>query len=241
MTPTVLFLHGFTHTGSSWEPVVAALGERYRAITPDLRGHGTASELEPVTLEAVLGDLDILLGSDEITLVGYSMGGRIALHAALAWPDRVRRLILIGASPGLADPAEREQRRLDDERLADEIEAGSIEDFARTWAESPVLAGLRPEAAQRAHADRLRNRPPGLARALRGLGTGALPSLWDRLGELRMPVVLVVGERDLKFRQIAQLMAHSLPDPGLSVVMGAGHAAHLEGPDVVAELVRSDV
>jgi 2-succinyl-6-hydroxy-2,4-cyclohexadiene-1-carboxylate synthase len=241
MTPTVLFLHGFTHTGSSWEPVVAALGERYRAITPDLRGHGTASDLEPVTLEAVLGDLDVLIGSDEITLVGYSMGGRIALHAALAWPDRVRRLILIGASPGLADPAEREQRRLEDERLADEIEAGTIEDFARTWAESPILAGLHPEAAQRAQADRLRNRPPGLARALRGLGTGALPSLWDRLGELRMPVVLVVGERDVKFRGIAQLIADSLPDPGLSVVTGAGHAVHLEAPDVVAALVGFDV
>jgi 2-succinyl-6-hydroxy-2,4-cyclohexadiene-1-carboxylate synthase len=237
MTPTVLLLHGFTHTGSSWEPVVTALGERYRAVTPDLRGHGAASELEPVTLEAVLGDLDPLLGSEAISLVGYSMGGRIALHGALAWPGRVGRLILVGASPGIAEPAEREARRASDDQLAREIEASDIEDFARRWAETPVLAGLGDEARARAHADRLRSRPAGLARALRGLGTGVLPSLWDRLGELRMPISLVVGERDEKFRAIAERMARSLPAAEVVVVAGAGHAVHLESPEEVAEII----
>src|SRR5437588_177713 len=120
MTPTVLFLHGFTHTGSSWEPVVTALGESYRSLTPDLRGHGTAADALPVTLEAVLEDLAPRVRLGDVTLVGYSMGGRIGLHCALAWPEQVRRLVLIGASPGLADPAERAERRSDDERLADE-------------------------------------------------------------------------------------------------------------------------
>lgn len=238
MAPTVLLLHGFTHTGASWEPVVTALGERYRAIAPDIRGHGTANQALPVTLDAVLGDLRSLTGSRPVTLVGYSMGGRIALHFALAWPESVDRLVLIGASPGLADPAERAARRRDDERRADEIERSGIEEFARRWAQTPVLAGLPAEVRERVHVDRLRNQPAGLARALRGLGTGVLPSLWDRLGELRMTVVLVAGERDEKFRQIAQRMAESIPDAAPAVVMGAGHAVHLEAPSMVAEFVQ---
>ena len=101
-----MLLHGFTHTGASWNPVVAALPKSYRAIAPDIRGHGTSAELTPVTLAAVLDDL-ALLGPERFTLAGYSMGGRIALHAALAMPERVERLVLIGASPGIGDAAER--------------------------------------------------------------------------------------------------------------------------------------
>jgi 2-succinyl-6-hydroxy-2,4-cyclohexadiene-1-carboxylate synthase len=238
MTPTVLLLHGFTHTGSSWEPVVAALGERYRSLTPDLRGHGSASDLVPVTLEAVLGDLDALVGPGSVTLVGYSMGGRIALHFALARPEAVARLVLVGASPGLADPREREERRRADAQLAEEIERLGIEEFARRWARTPVLAGLPAQARERAYADRLRNTPAALARALRGLGTGTLPSLWDRLGELRMPVLLLAGESDEKFREIAERMAQSIPSAGTGVVAGAGHAVHLEAPAMVAEFIQ---
>ena len=237
MTPTVLLLHGFTHTGSSWEPVVAALGERYRSLTPDLRGHGLAGAVTPVTLEAVLGDLDVLLAGDEVTLVGYSMGGRIALHAALGGPAQVSRLILISASPGIAAPAERRARRDSDEKLAGEIERSTIDQFAHRWAQTPVLAGLPEATLARAHADRLRSPPRGLARALRGLGTGALPSLWHRLGELPMPVTLVVGERDEKFRGIAGQMTETIPDAEIVVVPGTGHAVHLEAPERLAEII----
>jgi 2-succinyl-6-hydroxy-2,4-cyclohexadiene-1-carboxylate synthase len=239
MTPTVLLLHGFTHTGSSWEPVVAAWGERYRAIAPDLRGHGAAGAAAPVTLEAVLGDLEPLLEPSQVTLVGYSMGGRIALHAALARPDRVRRLVLIGASPGIADAGERAERRRADERLADEVEASEIDEFARRWGQTPVLAGLPADVLSRVHADRLRSQPAGLARALRGLGTGALPSLWERLGDLTMPVALVVGERDEKFRAIAQRMAEAIPEAEIAVVPGTGHAVHLEAPQRVAAIIEA--
>src|SRR5438445_2884885 len=117
MAPTIVMLHGFTNTGASWDPVIAALGERYRSLAPDLRGHGMAGDRIPVTLEAVLGDVAALT-EGELVLAGYSMGGRIALHAALAWPERVRRLVLIGASPGLADASERLARRAADDALA---------------------------------------------------------------------------------------------------------------------------
>jgi 2-succinyl-6-hydroxy-2,4-cyclohexadiene-1-carboxylate synthase len=218
--------------------VVAALGESYRALTPDIRGHGSASDLEPVELDAVIDDL---LGSSppRFTLAGYSMGGRLALHAALAAPERIERLVLAGASPGIADPDERAARRASDEELALEIERSSIEAFAERWGQTPVLAGLPADIAARTHADRLRGTPTGLARALRGLGTGALPSVWQRLGELAMPVTLVVGERDQKFREIADEMATAMPSASVVVLPGSGHAAHLEAPSRVAALIAA--
>jgi 2-succinyl-6-hydroxy-2,4-cyclohexadiene-1-carboxylate synthase len=231
MARDVVLLHGFTHTGASWDPVVAALAESYRALAPDIRGHGATAERESVTLEAVLDDL-AALAPERFTLVGYSMGGRIALHAALspALAPRVERLVLIGASPGIADPAERAERRAADDRLAGEVEQMTIEEFADRWAQTPVLAGQPPAVAAAVHADRLRSHPAGLAAALRGLGTGALPSLWDRLPEVRAPVTLIVGERDRKFSAIASDMAHRLPDADVVVVEHAGHAVHLEAP-----------
>jgi 2-succinyl-6-hydroxy-2,4-cyclohexadiene-1-carboxylate synthase len=236
MAPTLVLLHGFTHTGASWDRVAAALGERYRPLAPDLRGHGSATTTTPVTLEAVIDDVD-RLGPASFALAGYSMGGRLALHAALALPERVTRLSLIGASPGIAEPTARAARRAADERLAGELQRSSIEAFARRWARTPVLAGLSPEVAAAVHADRLRSAPDGLARALRGLGTGALPSVWDRLGELAIPVRLLVGERDQKFRQIAASMAAQIGDAEVIVVPGAGHAVHLEAPERVAAAI----
>ncbi len=236
MAPELVLLHGFTHSGQSWGRVVTALGERYRPIAPDIRGHASAGELVPVTLEAVMADVAALPPA-RFDLIGYSMGGRIALHVALAMPDRIRRLVLIGASPGLADPAQRAGRRAADERLAAELEASSIEVFAQRWAQTPVLAGLPADVAAEVHADRLRSTPAGLARALRGLGTGALASLWGRLGDLTMPVTLIVGERDAKFRAIAGEMLALLPAGRLEVVAGSGHAVHLEAPQRVAHLI----
>ncbi len=235
----LVLLHGFTHTGASWEPVRRALGRDGASLAPDLPGHGAAAEARPINLRAALARLAAELPA-RFTLVGYSMGGRIALQAAL--PEnlghRIDRLVLIGASPGLADPAERDARRTADEALAREMEAGDIGTFARRWANrAPVLEGQPPAVRERAHADRLRNSPSGLARALRGLGTGALPSLWERLGDLAMPVNLVVGERDRKFQAIAERMAARLPNARVQVLPGAGHAVHLEVPERVAELL----
>jgi 2-succinyl-6-hydroxy-2,4-cyclohexadiene-1-carboxylate synthase len=236
MPPALVLLHGFTHTGASWDPVIAGLGERYRSLAPDIRGHGASSDHVPVTLEAVLGDV-CRLGPSSFTLIGYSMGGRIALHLALAHSDRIDRLVLIGAGPGISDPAERDARRRADARLAERIERSSIEEFARHWATTPVLGEQPPEVADAAHADRLRSAPAGLARALRGLGTGALPSLWDRLVELTMPVTLVAGERDRKFAGIAEQMASELPQAQTVLVPGVGHAAHLEAPERIAAII----
>ena len=234
---SVVLLHGFTQTRQSWRRTVAALGGRYRAIAPDLPGHGSASQRRPASFSAAVAYVRAI-GGEDFALAGYSMGGRIALCAALALPEQVRRLVLVGASPGLGDPAERAARRRADDELADRIEAIGIEAFAREWGAQELFAGQEERVAAAAHADRLRNDPAGLAAALRGLGTGVMEPLWDRLGELAVPVTLVVGERDGKFTAIADAMAARLADCRVVVVAGAGHAVHLERPDEVAAAIR---
>lgn len=237
----VVLLHGFTNSGASWRPVISGLGERYRAIAPDIRGHASASEHRPITLSAVIDDVAALT-AEPFALVGYSQGGRIGLHVALALPDRVTKLVLIGASPGLADEAEREQRRQADERLAEQIESLPIEEFARQWAQTPILCDIPPDIAATSHQDRLLSTPQGLAAALRGLGTGALPSVWGRLRELQMPVTLLAGERDTKFTALARAMARCIPHATVTIVPDAGHAVHLERPEaVVATLLEPDI
>jgi 2-succinyl-6-hydroxy-2,4-cyclohexadiene-1-carboxylate synthase len=241
-----VLLHGFTGSSASWGDVVID-GLSSAGLPPvlvDLPGHGRdAGRAEPsaFTLDATLariGDLD----GWPADLIGYSMGGRIALHFAASFPERVRRLVLESASPGLATDAERAARRSADEALAGSITARGIEAFVDTWESQPIFesrAGLPAEVVARQRELRLRNDPTSLAAALTGLGTGALPSLWDRLPEIAVPTLLVVGARDGKFIDIAELMSSMLPDARVAVVPGAGHTVHLERPDAWLEVVAT--
>src|SRR5215212_623839 len=233
----LVLLHGFTQTGRSWQPIAHALAGRYRAAAPDLPGHGAFAERRPASFPAC--DAYLRAVSEEpYVLCGYSMGGRVALHAAFSLGARVRRLVLIGASPGLADRAERAARAASDAALADRIEAIGMDAFAAEWESQPLFAGMPRGVAELAGEDRRRNTAAGLAAALRGLGTGVMPSSWERLPDLDVPVDLVVGERDEKFRGIAEKMAYSLPRARVMVVPDAGHAVQLEAPDAVVELLN---
>jgi 2-succinyl-6-hydroxy-2,4-cyclohexadiene-1-carboxylate synthase len=167
------------------------------------------------------------------------MGGRLALAVALALPERVEALLLVGATAGIADAGERAARARDDAALADRIERDGIEAFAEAWSALPLFAGQPRGVAAAAHAERLRQSPAGLAAALRGMGTGVMPPLWDRLGELAMPVAVLAGERDAKFRELGERIAAAVPEGRFDVVPGAGHAAHLEQPDAVADALRA--
>jgi len=232
--PTIVLLHGFTQTGASWRAVVDALGERYTALAPDLRGHGSAAHVRPVTMGACVDDV-LGVAAGRLVLAGYSMGGRVALRVALARPDRVGRLVLVSTTPGIADDLERAGRREDDEALAAELDGGlDTEAFARRWARQPVLRGQPAAVAAAAHSDRLRNEPAALAAALRGLGQGATAPVWSRLGELRMPVTLLAGERDARYAKLAERMAARMPRAEVLIVPGTGHAVHLEAPRLVA-------
>ena len=233
VTGEAILLHGFTQTGRSWEPVRTEVGERYRCFAPDLPGHGDMAWRRPCTPGAVAAYLRAV-PTPEYVLCGYSMGGRLALRAALDNPGRVSRMVLVSCGPGIADPAEREARLRDDRALADRIESIPLEQFVDEWAAQPLFETVPRGLAGVAREDRLRNVPEGLAAALRGMGQGATEPMWDRLPELTIPVTILAGERDEKYRATAAAMAERLPDAHVVTVRGAGHALPLEKPEVVA-------
>jgi 2-succinyl-6-hydroxy-2,4-cyclohexadiene-1-carboxylate synthase len=169
-------------------------------------------------------------------LAGYSMGGRIALHIALAAPARVSRLVLVSATAGIDDAGERALRRDADRRLAEEIEAGSIDEFVARWRAQPMFERDPPHVGVRAGVDQSRNRPDGVAAALRGIGTGEMQPLWDRLSELTMPVTVLAGTRDVKFRALGERMAELLPNAQLLAAPG-GHGLPYEDPQAVAHAI----
>jgi 2-succinyl-6-hydroxy-2,4-cyclohexadiene-1-carboxylate synthase len=236
----IVLLHGFTHTGASWRAVIDELGERYRALAPDIRGHGAAADRRPIDFPHCVDDV-LAAAPERFVLAGYSLGARLALHVALAAPARVERLVLLGPTAGIADELERAGRAAADAELAAQLESGlDIETFARRWAAQPMFRHQPAAVAQAAHEDRLRNDPANLAAALRGLGAGSMAPLWGRLRELRTPVTLVVGERDAKYRKLAERMAALAVDARLLVVPAVGHAVHLEAPALVAACLASE-
>jgi 2-succinyl-6-hydroxy-2,4-cyclohexadiene-1-carboxylate synthase len=230
----VVLVHGFTQTLASWGPVAERLAGQFEVVRVDLPGHGASGGVR-VGFEEAAGLVGEAGGM--AVYVGYSLGGRLCLRLALERPDLVRRLVLIGASPGIADPGQREARRDADEALARRIERDGVEVFLDAWLAGPLFSSLPVDAAGRP--ERLGNTAEGLASALRRLGTGAQESLWDRLGELHPPALLMAGERDPKFAGIAREMAAAIgPAARLAVVAGAGHAVPLERPAETAALVE---
>ena len=238
MRETLVLLHGFAGTGRGWDPVLARLDrERYTALAPDLRGHGARAGDRPVTFDAITADV-LALAPERFALCGYSMGGRIALHVALAAPERVTALTLAATTAGIDDDRAREQRRAADAELARAIEEDGLEDFAERWLAQPLFADDPPAAQRLARADIVRNDPAGLAAALRGIGTGAMDPLWERLGDLGMPATVLAGQRDAKFRELGERLVAALPGADrLLLARGAGHALPRVAPEAVAAAI----
>jgi 2-succinyl-6-hydroxy-2,4-cyclohexadiene-1-carboxylate synthase len=229
-TDRFVLAHGFTQTARSWATFELLLRARLgdvETVAVDLPGHGDAPPPADADLWASAERLVDVGGIG--TYVGYSMGGRVALHAALAFPEAVRRLVLVGATAGIDDPDERWARREADERLADHIQSVGMSSFIDEWLANPLFAGLTDATALRA--DRLRNTTVGLGASLRATGTGTQEPLWDRLGGIHCPVLVLVGEHDQKFTEIGRRLVDALPDAELAVVPDAGHSVHLEQPE----------
>lgn len=245
--PPLLLLHGFTGTLRSFDRMLAALATSHRTIAPEALGHagsGIPDDPSRLCLEEQAQDLAALLDAlaiERADIFGYSMGGRLALVFAARYPGRIRRLAIEGASPGIEDQGEREARRLADEALAGELERKGLEWFLPHWEEKPLFASQRqlpPRWQARQRQERASHSAHGLAQSLRGAGTGASASVWHRLPELRMPVLILAGLADERYSKLGRAMADQLPNGQFRAISGAGHNAHLEMPGrVLSELL----
>ena len=238
MPESIVLLHGFGGTRHAWDGVVAHLdAQRYRPLALDLPGHGEASAGHgPITFSACVEHV-LERAPDRFTLCGYSLGGRIALQAALAAPERIGRLVLVSTTAGIEDAGERERRRAADEQLAGELETGPYERFIERWRAQSLFADEPLRVAELAREDQRRNDPLALARVMRGLGAGEMEPLWGRLDELRMPVAVVAGARDEKYLAIAGRLEALIPRARLHVLDG-GHALALECPGALAGVLQ---
>lgn len=246
--PALLLLHGFTGDSGAWRRFARETRGDFRVIGVDILGHGESDKPAAVasySMSAVAADIIDLLDQLEMTaarLLGYSMGGRLALFLALHYPERFKSLMLESASPGLADSVERAERRHRDVALAAGIEARGIDWFVDYWERLPLWASqaeLPADVLEAQRKQRLANDARGLANSLRGMGAGAQPSLWEALASVRMPTLLLAGEHDDKFRRINRAMAAKIPKRRLAVIPSAGHNTHLENPADFARAVRS--
>ncbi len=244
----LLLLHGFSGDKSIWADLRAELLSEYRVLAVDILGHGASDKPAQICayrMNRVAGDIVSLLDELRIPtchLLAYSMGGRLALYLAVAYPARFRSLMLESASPGLARESAREERRRQDEALAARIEQGGIARFVDYWESLPLWESQRKlstEKLTKQREQRLGNDPSGLANCLRGMGSGAQPNLWTRLEQVSLPALLLVGEQDSKFVAINQLMARRMPHAELQLIPQAGHNIHLEQPLIFQERVKS--
>ncbi|UCG61596.1 MAG: 2-succinyl-6-hydroxy-2,4-cyclohexadiene-1-carboxylate synthase [Candidatus Zixiibacteriota bacterium] len=237
-SPMLVFLHGFMGCLADWETVTAGLSKKRRCMVVDLPGHGrtVVGQESDYTMESCAAEIVKILDRLSVPkagVVGYSMGGRLALFLAVHYPDRFNKVVLESASPGLATEQERKDRIAQDKKLAGQIGCMAIEEFVEQWYRMPLFAALDKDSDEfRAmYYRRLENDPHNLGLSLRMMGTGAQPSLWERLGAIEADVLLIVGQHDIKFTGIARQIAERCRSARIVIVDGTGHNVHFENPD----------
>jgi 2-succinyl-6-hydroxy-2,4-cyclohexadiene-1-carboxylate synthase len=230
VTPTTIFVPGFMQPGDAWRPVADRLGDRCRALILDHREHTFEGRLTEIAA-AVAGV------QSPVLLCGYSLGGRLALHAALRDPGRYTALVTVGASAGIEAPAQRTARAEADGRLAGWMETQPIEEIVAIWERQPLFADQAEALVEAQRAGRLRQDPRALALLLRTAGQGTLEPTWERLHELGMPVLAIAGALDDRYREAARRIARAVPRGRAATVEAAGHAPQLQRPETVAALL----
>lgn len=246
--PTIVMLHGFTGSTTTWQQTIEELSSDYHVVAIDLVGHGSTAvpgTVERYSMEQHIADLHEVLQQLEIAqpiVLGYSMGGRLALGYTVMYPKEVASLILESSSPGLRTAEEQLERRTADAKLADRIEHEGIKKFVDFWQDIPLFHSQKKLSTTQQQAirnERLNQQPTGLANSLRGMGTGSQPSYWQELSQLTLPVLLLTGSEDEKFEKIAEEMAESLPNAQHETINDAGHAIHVEKPQQFATMIKS--
>jgi 2-succinyl-6-hydroxy-2,4-cyclohexadiene-1-carboxylate synthase len=244
--PVVVLLHGFMGSSKDWHEIIDLLVDSCLCLAIDLPGHGKSTCLKnpgaytfSETAAQVVSVME-MTKAVPATVMGYSMGGRIALYVALQYRHACSKLVIESATAGIVDEGERAKRKALDRDRAQEISRGKFEDFVRTWYCQPVFQTLaeNPERLETVIGQRLLNDPLELSQALDGMGVGMQPSLWGRLHELPIPTLLIAGEKDSKYVGIVQSMAALIPKGRVVSIPETGHNAHLENPDLVAEYTK---
>ncbi len=248
----ILFLHGFMGDRHDFAPITSLLIDQYQCLAIDLPGHGKTRVREEaeygmaLTAQAIIEALDQLHIS-QCFLVGYSMGGRLALYLTVHFPEQFIRTVLESASPGLKTEEERRQRVQRDWQLATELETTDFTEFLANWYKQPLFASMkRPLAGISKRSPRFeqmlehrrQNQPTELAKSLRHLGTGSQPSLWAELAQNQVPLLLLVGELDQKFVQINREMQVLCSSARLQIMAGCGHNVHFENVQGFVESLR---
>lgn len=247
---TIVLLHGFTGSTKTWHEVITNMALPHRIIAVDLIGHGqtdSPTDENFYTMQAQLNVLKALfqqLNIKNMHLIGYSMGGRVALSYAVQYPEQIKSVILESATPGIEEANLRDERVQHDERLATIIEQEGVESFIEFWENIPLFASQKrmPEERQKAlRNERTAQNGVGLANSLRMMGTGKMPSLWGSIPQFNFPITLITGELDQKFVNIAIDMKKLLPSIQHIIVPDAGHAIHVENPRKFATIVKETI
>jgi 2-succinyl-6-hydroxy-2,4-cyclohexadiene-1-carboxylate synthase len=221
----VLFIPGFMQRGDAWRPVAELLPERYPSRLLDHAEHSFESRLREISES----------GAD--VLVGYSLGGRLALRAALRSPGSFIAVVLVGATAGIEEGPMRVQRAEADEKLASWMEAMPIEDIVALWERQPLFADQSEMLVEEQRPGRLSHDPRSLALLLRTAGQGVLEPVWDELHSFELPLLAIAGARDDGYSAAARRIAHVAPRGRAAIVEDAGHAPQLQQPAAVAALI----
>jgi 2-succinyl-6-hydroxy-2,4-cyclohexadiene-1-carboxylate synthase len=243
--PPLVCLHGFMGAGADWLQIAEVWAHHFFCLMPDLPGHGHNTHLpisQPLDFDVVVQDLQIFLEQlnlDRVSLVGYSLGGRIALYAALKFPQKIRALVLESCHAGITDEQTRRDRAEVDDQQAEALLAQGMETFVEQWYELDLFSTLKshPRLLMEIKAQRKKNDPRWVAKIIKELSPGRQPPLWEKLGLLPMPVLLIAGGLDSKYAELVVKMGKQMPEATVEIIPEVGHNVHLENPAQFAEVV----
>jgi 2-succinyl-6-hydroxy-2,4-cyclohexadiene-1-carboxylate synthase len=221
--PSVVFIPGFMQPAEAWAEVAERLPQRYPSILLRHSEHEREQRIAEIAATAAATDGDVVL-------CGYSLGGRLALNAAVREPSRYAAVVVLGAAAGIDEPASRAARRAADEKLAAWMETQPIDKIVEVWERQPLFADQSERLIEAQRPGRLAQDPRALARLLRTAGQGAMEPVWGRLQMLDRPLLALAGARDERYRRATRRIAAEAPQGYAAVIEHAGHAAHLQRP-----------